>query len=312
MKNILTEIMSDCGNVNLSEQILVVTDFDKMKVAQYVNELIIQLGYKTDMVVMPTRSSHGEEPTDDISEKMMHYPVQFLITSKSLSHTAARRKATHNGSRIVSMPLITKDIIKRCLDIDYLEIKERNYHLRNIISDKKINITTPFGTDLSVKLKNTYSSDCGCFDKPGMFINLPSGEVDSGIIPEETNGVFYADCSFGEYILQEPYLQFHIRMGKIEKIDGKYSTEIIALLEKCGSKAFSVAEFGIGTNPKATITGNPLEDEKVLGTCHIGIGNDLYYGGENDVPIHIDAISSSPTIKIGSDVIIENGLHIYK
>jgi len=57
-----------------------------------------------------------------------------------------------------------------------------------------------------------------------------------------------------------------------------------------------LAEFGIGTNDQAKITGNVLEDEKVLGTCHIAFGNNISFGGKVYVPLHIDCVIDKPTI----------------
>jgi leucyl aminopeptidase (aminopeptidase T) len=69
-----------------------------------------------------------------------------------------------------------------------------------------------------------------------------------------------------------------------------------------------IAEFAIGTNPNARITGNLLEDEKVLGTCHIAFGdNTSYPGGTNESVLHIDTIVISPTIILDDKTIMENG-----
>ena len=69
--------------------------------------------------------------------------------------------------------------------------------------------------------------------------------------------------------------------------------------------------MGIGINPKAKIIGNVLEDEKVLGTCHIAIGNNVFYGGSNDVPIHLDGVITRPTIYVDNKKIMEKGLPLF-
>jgi leucyl aminopeptidase (aminopeptidase T) len=45
----------------------------------------------------------------------------------------------------------------------------------------------------------------------------------------------------------------------------------------------------VGTNEKARLTGNVLEDEKILGTVHIAFGASAGIGGTVSVPIHLDA-----------------------
>ena len=69
----------------------------------------------------------------------------------------------------------------------------------------------------------------------------------------------------------------------------------------------NIAEFSIGTNEKAKITGITLEDEKVLGTAHIALGNNKSYGGKVDVPLHLDGVFYSPTIFVDKKKIMEKG-----
>ena len=46
---------------------------------------------------------------------------------------------------------------------------------------------------------------------------------------------------------------------------------LLAALRAAGEQGTNVAELGIGTNEKATLTGNILEDEKILGTVARGV-----------------------------------------
>lgn len=71
-----------------------------------------------------------------------------------------------------------------------------------------------------------------------------------------------------------------------------------------------MAELGIGLNPKAKIIGIILEDEKVIGTVHIALGNNLSYGGTNDVPLHLDGVIKSPDVYVDGKVIMAKGKFI--
>jgi leucyl aminopeptidase (aminopeptidase T) len=55
------------------------------------------------------------------------------------------------------------------------------------------------------------------------------------------------------------------------------------------------------------VIGNVLEDEKVIGTVHIAVGNNLSYGGDNDVPLHLDGVIRKPDIYIDGKKIMEKG-----
>jgi len=70
---------------------------------------------------------------------------------------------------------------------------------------------------------------------------------------------------------------------------------------------YNLGELGIGLNPKAKVTGNILEDEKVIGTVHVAVGNNLSFGGDNDVPLHLDGVVSEPTIDIDGRTLMDRG-----
>ena len=91
-------------------------------------------------------------------------------------------------------------------------------------------------------------------------------------------------------------------------IGNRQAKELKQTLDNINNKnAFNIAELGIGTNPKAIITGNILEDEKVLGTAHIAFGKNSSFGGKVDVPIHIDGVFNKPTIYVDKKLIIDDG-----
>jgi leucyl aminopeptidase (aminopeptidase T) len=71
--------------------------------------------------------------------------------------------------------------------------------------------------------------------------------------------------------------------------------------------AYNIAELGIGLNPGAKIIGNPLVDEKVMGTIHVAIGDNSTMGGVVKAGIHLDGIVKGPTLTAGSKVLIKHG-----
>jgi len=87
------------------------------------------------------------------------------------------------------------------------------------------------------------------------------------------------------------------RTGKLPRGSG----EIYA------KNARNIGELGIGLNPRATISGNMLEDEKAFSTCHFAVGHNY----DEDAPalIHLDGLVKNPTITAllpdGTSVVIE-------
>ena len=66
------------------------------------------------------------------------------------------------------------------------------------------------------------------------------------------------------------------------------------LLTAHGDDGTNIAELGIGTNEKAKLTGNILEDEKILGTVHVAFGASAAIGGTVQVPVHLDCVVMKP------------------
>jgi leucyl aminopeptidase (aminopeptidase T) len=69
----------------------------------------------------------------------------------------------------------------------------------------------------------------------------------------------------------------------------------------------NLAELGVGTNERATLTGRVLEDEKMLGTVHVAFGASMAIGGTVSVPVHLDSVVIQPTLEVGGTRVIEDG-----
>ena len=69
--------------------------------------------------------------------------------------------------------------------------------------------------------------------------------------------------------------------------------------EELGRNSRNLGELGIGLNPAAKIVGNMLEDEKVMGTCHIAIGAN--YDDDAKALIHLDGVVMKPTMMAVSE-----------
>jgi aminopeptidase len=310
-EKIITTILNKILNLKKEEKFLVITDNKKKHLAEEFFIYSVSNGYNVKLILMEELKQNGEEPSRGITKDMLKSNVIFIITSKSLSHTEARREASKKGARIISAPGITEDILNRCVDINYDELIERHKWLRPIIAgSKQIKVTSSLGTEITFSVQNThgYSEHLLKHDK-GSFGNLPSGEVDSGVI--NANGKIVIDGSMaGVGLLKEPIeLEVVNNVAKVVS-DNEDSTKLKEVLDKVGRDAYLIAEFGIGTNQNAKLSGIVLEDEKVLGTVHFALGNDLSYGGENDVPLHLDGIVKEPTIIVDKKTIMKEGKFI--
>ena len=294
-------------NLKKSETCLVVTDTGLQDLAKPFFLYASKHCRKAYLEVMQILENNGSEPKEDVAKLMKGFDVILLITSKSMTHTKARRDATKEGARIASMPGLTEDMANRCLDVDYSDMQKKGGKLRDmIVKCKRIRIVTKKGTDITLERGDAIPhNSCGLIQKKSEYGNLPAGEVDFS--PESASGIMVFDGSFPLFGRLEKPIRLEVKKGSVNGISGWKAKELKGFLDGFGPKAYIVAELGIGTNPQASITGKVLEDEKVLGTCHIALGNNISYGRGNDVKMHMDGVITKPTIFLDDKKIMEEG-----
>ena len=300
-------VLRKCLDLKKNEKLLVVTDSKLYDIAKMLFDEGRRIAKDVKLIRIPIPKVHGTEPSKKTAKEMLKYDVELLITTKSLSHTKARKNACDKGARIVTMPGITKDVIGRALDISYRELRERNRKLMKILTKgKEIKITTKKGTDLVMNIKGRKCfDDNGIYNKKGSFGNLPSGEVAVAPVEGTTNGVYVVDASFGGFGKLKNPLKIKVKNGYAIEIKGYKAKSIEKHLKN--KKYRNIAEFGIGTNPKAKVNGCVLEDEKVIGTAHIALGNNISLGGKVSVPLHLDGVIKKPTVWVDKKKIMDKG-----
>ena len=291
------------------ESILVLTDTELVKIGEIFFRASERLSEKHAMMIMPPGRGHGSEPMQMVSEAMKHADLILMPTSKSLSHTSARRNATERGARIGSMPGISMQILRRMFGTDYADMENLTKKIASILrSTSKVRIKTGLGTDITMSIRGrTVHEDIGILKNKCDFGNLPAGETD--LSPEEgtAEGILYIDGSALSSRINLP-IKVIVKKGFGTKFEGdELAEKLESTLKKHGKNGFNIAELGIGTNRSARITGNILEDEKVRGTCHIAFGNNKSYGGKVDVPVHLDCIIREPTIYCDDRMVICRG-----
>ena len=301
-------VLKKCLGLKKNEKVLIITDSKLYGLSKQFFTEAEKITDKVTLIKIPIPKVHGTEPSKKIANDMLKYNVELLITTKSLSHTKARKNACKKGARIASMPTITKGAIKRALNIDYEKLKWRNKKLMKILTKGKIaKVTTKKGTDLVMNIKGRKCfDDNGIYDKKGLFGNLPAGEVAVAPVEGTTNGVYVVDASFGGFGKLKKPLKIRVKDGYAVKITGSKAKCLKKYLKN--KKYRNIAEFDIGTNPKAKVSGCVLEDEKVIGTVHIALGNNISLGGKVNVPLHLDGVIKNPTVWIDKKKIMDNGI----
>jgi leucyl aminopeptidase (aminopeptidase T) len=303
--------VQECMSVKPDETVLIITDPKRSKIGKALFEVARELVKEAFLVEMKEREVNGQEPPKQIAEFMKYVDVVICPTSKSLTHTDARREACQAGTRVGTLPGITEDMMIRTMQADYHRIADLTYKVSKILTRGEIaHLTTSLGTDITIPIKGIKAiSSTGLITETGSYGNLPSGE--SYLMPEEgkSQGIILVDGSMASIgLITDKPITIKVENGlAIDISGGKEAKQLQKMVEKMGNEARNLAELGIGTNYMAQITGDILEDEKVAGTVHLALGNNKSMGGTVGVSFHVDGIITQPTLRIDKDILLENG-----
>jgi len=306
--------LEDYMGVSQDETLLVVCDEHRRDIGLALFENGKRMAMESIYVEMKSREMNGNEPPDQVASLMRKVDVVLCPTTRSLTHTDARRRASELGVRVGTMPGITQETMERCFSADYQKVMQQTLEVEELMKKcYSIRVTSKIGTDitLNIKKRKVFAST-GILRTIGQSGNLPSGEVYVAPNEAKVNGTVVFDGSFAGIGLLKNPITVQIIDGYARSIEGKEEADDLKMmLETGGRHAYAVGEFGIGTNYKAKLCGHILEDEKVLGTIHIAFGNNISMGGKVNVPIHLDGLVKRPTVFFDDVKIMENGKFTY-
>src|SRR5829696_4672324 len=255
------------------------------------------------------RDSAAAEPPRAVAAAMAAADVVLAATIQSLSHTEARRAATEAGVRVGTLPGVTEEMLGRLMAGDLEEIRRRGWAVVTALNRaSEARITCGNGSDLRIGLEGRLGIvDAGELGNRGAFGNLPCGEGFIAPVEGTTEGTLVVDGSIAEVGLLDTPVSLTVREGHLVDASGAQGALLMELLTLHGEDGTNVAELGIGTNEEAILTGNILEDEKILGTCHVAFGASAAIGGTVQVPVHLDCVVLEPTVEIDGETIVSGG-----
>ena len=302
----LDVVLQRCLHVRAGEDLLVIVDPGTREIGEALREAGRQLGAEAVLTEMDERATDGTDPPRPIASAMCSADVVVAPTSRSLSHTAARKQASDAGTRIATMPGVTADMLARVMAVDFDEVTERSQAVAALLSEgSEARLNCPRGSELTLDLGGRQGiADDGDLGARGSFGNLPCGEA--FIAPAGGEGRIVAS-SLAPLGLSDPPAVLTVRDGRIAGAERGLGAEFLELLRAHGEPGTNLAELGVGTNDRARLTGNVLEDEKILGTVHIAFGASAGFGGSVSVAIHLDVVVLDASLEIDGRPVLDGG-----
>jgi leucyl aminopeptidase (aminopeptidase T) len=266
----------------------------------------------------PSAGGHGAEPDADAAAQMRKADVLVALTTYSLSHTNAREAMTSAGGRAASMPGFEARMLGHGgpMAADYQQIAADCRAWADLLTRAtEAQVRTPSGTDLSFSLEGRPGQvDDGFYDGTGAesWGNLPAGETYA--IPLEGTGEGRIVVQAGWYPNLDEEMVLRIEKGVVVELlgGGEVGDDFRQLFRLDSDDALHVArrnlaELGIGTNPNARRPDNVLEAEKIKGTVHIGIGDNIHMGGLVEADSHEDFVQPQADLILDGKPVIVDG-----
>ncbi|QIA27632.1 aminopeptidase [Thermaerobacter sp. PB12/4term] len=308
-EEIAARILTTCMGLKHGERLVVVTDAGKVSMGNLFFRAGLALGADAVLVVMSERTADGQEPPAAVAAAMAAADVVIAPTTRSLTHTAARRRATDAGARVATMPGITEDMLYRgAITADYEVVRRRTEQVARILDGgRAVRLISGEKYELFLDITGRRAiASTGVYRDPGSAGNLPSGEAYLAPVEGSANGDLFVDGSVaGLGLLQDPLL-LHIENGRLVSAEGPDAERLLKLLDQ-SPQGRMVAELGIGTNDAARLTGTVLEDEKIYGTVHIAFGSNASFGGSIEAGLHIDAVVLRPQLYVDGVLLVGDG-----
>lgn len=302
-------VIHDCMGVKEGEEVLVITNPSTLGMGERLRAEASRAGADGVLALMADRPTDGSEPPAAIAAAMAKANVVLAPTVKSLSHTAARREANEAGVRVATLPQVTEENLARVMSADMGALRARCKAVADILdAGSEAHITCANGSDLRLSLEGrTGLPDDGNLRDPGAFGNLPCGEGFISPLEGATEGTLVVDGTITILGIPDEPTTLTVEAGHLRDATGDAGRRLMEALTAHGEGGTNVAELGIGTNEKAILTGNLIEDEKILGTAHVAFGANAAIGGTVQVPIHIDCVVMRPDVAIDGEPLIREG-----
>lgn len=302
-------IIRRCLAIKPGEEVLVVVDPATRPIGEALRNEAASVSADAVLAVMDERATDGTEPPRALAAALRACDVFIAPTSRSLSHTAARKSATDAGARGATMPGVTEDMLARVMAVDFDVMAERSRLVAAVLDEgTTAHVSCPRGSDLTLDLSGRAGvADDGDLTGRGAFGNLPCGE---GFIAPLTGEGHVVAATLAPLGISEEPATLTVRDGRIVDASGGRGPEFLEILQDHGQAGRNLAELGVGTNDKARLTGSVLEDEKILGTVHVAFGASAGIGGTVSVPIHLDVVILNASLDVDGRPVLDEGRYM--
>ena len=121
-------------------------------------------------------------------------------------------------------------------------------------------------------------------------------------------GVVVVDGPIAHIGVPDAPITLRVTAGLVTSVEGDspQATELRRIVQTIPD-ADNIAEIGIGLNPACGRNGDFEEEKKARGLVHVAIGDNVFYGGQVESPVHMDMVIYQPTVLMDDRTVVEAG-----
>ena len=304
-------LLKVCAGATRNDMVLVVLDTEYgYELSRIMMNAAKLLDLDLAVVIMKPRAYPGEEPPSSIVKAMRASNVVICATSMTMFYTKARLSACNAGAKFLSMAGATPSTLaSNAMLADFRKQKKLVERVaKRLTKASLVRVSSDKGTDLEFSVAGRHGhAITGLCRKPGDAQGVPDIEAYVAPIENSPHGRLVVDGSTSVTGLLKTPITIDIYHGKALRFrGGSQAKRLVTMLKRTRSRnSFRIGEFGFGLNPLARFCGSIIEDEAVMGTAHIALGENRQLGGRNNAPIHVDLVLRRPQVELDGELVLK-------
>lgn len=264
----------------------------------------IRAGADTSLLIKPRYAPGTASNPGPIYSNAVLNSKLVLTLAGGVVRTPAMIEARSRGTRLLSTNVegIEDYVVRALLDVDFDAMVRNAERIQRLWSEADlVRVTSPEGTDVTFRHggRRVLVGD-GALSEDGEVDFFPGAQVSIAPVESTIEGTIVVDASDSvQGLVHAPYA-LTMKEGVIVDIEGGKEAAAMRnwLATRNDDTIYKLCHFSIGLNKAAGISGNMIEDERMLAAVDFGFGyQDPKFGGTVGLsPYHMDIMLATPTI----------------
>ncbi|MCG3120395.1 MAG: hypothetical protein ALAOOOJD_03081 [bacterium] len=300
-------VLLDCLELQPQQSVLLVSEVKQTHAALAFQSVAAKAHVELLSLALYERPN-GEPRLSALTRNAIQAAELAVVILPKLDQASLTWLRQQNRTQVIVFSQIDDEAVWPSLEADQRQLRDRSRKLADILTiGRTLQLTTnnPAVPGLKMSIaQNRGSAEMIPLLPETYFASLPLGRAFVTPVLNSVEGTIMVENLTGSQASAPSPLTLKVAAGKLTLIKGgKAANELRRRL--AGANARLVVEIGFGLNAKARLGYSEFEDEKVLGTAHLGFGH--LVSGSKTPEIFARGILPAPSVMIDGKKIIEDG-----